>query len=174
MTSSNSSNTPLLTTKPTKMSFVDQELSNDVFNSIVRPLQQKLGSRLTKLTVFATTGRHDRALSDDLCVFVCVLLRYAFSQTVPIAELSKRTVQSAFCRSGDTQSGRACGCSFGIQSSCARGCLQLLHRDSVANPTKKNKGQPDTSTRTEQQSCAEIRITVRLSGILIVASPSRS
>ena len=34
------------------MSLVDQKLSNGVFISTVRPSQQKLGSRLTKLTVF--------------------------------------------------------------------------------------------------------------------------
>ena len=33
------------------MSFVDQELSNSVFISIVRPPQQKFGTRLTRLTV---------------------------------------------------------------------------------------------------------------------------
>ena len=104
------------------MSVVDQVLSNDVFDFIVQPLQQKLVTRLTKRTVFAPMGRHDQALSDDLCVLVCVLLRYTLSKTTPIAELSKRTVQSACYRSGDTQSGRACGCSFGIRNSYIRGC----------------------------------------------------
>ena len=50
MTCSSSSNIPLLTTRPTEMSLVDQERSNDVFNSIVRPLQRNIGSRPTKLT----------------------------------------------------------------------------------------------------------------------------
>ena len=34
--------------------------------------------------------------------------------------------------------------------------LQLLHGDSIANPTKRNKGQTDTFTGTEQRCCAEI------------------
>ena len=37
------------------MSFVDQALSHGVFNSIVRPSQQKLGTRLTKRTVTKLT-----------------------------------------------------------------------------------------------------------------------
>ena len=52
MTCSSSSNIPLLRSKVINLSFVDQELSNDVFNSTIRPPQRKLGSRLTELTVW--------------------------------------------------------------------------------------------------------------------------
>ena len=86
---------------------------------------------------------HDRALSDDLCVLVCVLPRYTFSETTPIVELSKRTVQSTCCRTGGTQSGRACECSL-VDSDFLRQRLspQLLDGDSIANPTKKEQ-RPD-------------------------------
>ena len=51
MTCSSSSSWPLFELIPTEMSFVDQELSNGVFISTVRPSQQKLVTRLTKRTI---------------------------------------------------------------------------------------------------------------------------
>ena len=51
MTCSSLSNIALLQSKVIDLSFVDQELSNGVFISTVRLLQQKLSTRLTKLTV---------------------------------------------------------------------------------------------------------------------------
>ena len=65
---------------PTEMSFVDQALSNDVFDFVVQPLQQKLVTRLTKLTVFAPRSSHDQPLSNDLCVCIAtarILENYA-------------------------------------------------------------------------------------------------
>ena len=56
MTCCNSSKIALLRSKAIEMSLVDQELSNDVFISTVRPSQQKLGSWLTKLTVGTAVG----------------------------------------------------------------------------------------------------------------------
>ena len=51
MTCPSSSNSPLLRSKPTNLSFVDQELSNGVFISARGYLQRNLGSGLTKRTV---------------------------------------------------------------------------------------------------------------------------
>ena len=51
MTCSSPSKIRLLTTIPTEMSVVDQELSIDMFISTARPLQKKVGTRLTKRTV---------------------------------------------------------------------------------------------------------------------------
>ena len=53
MTSSSSLNIPLLTIIHAEMSFVDQEPSNVVLTSARGRLQQKLGTRLTKRTVFS-------------------------------------------------------------------------------------------------------------------------
>ena len=57
MTCSYSSNIALLGSKSIDLSFLDQKLSNGVFISTVRPSQQKLGTRLTKLTVFSRFSR---------------------------------------------------------------------------------------------------------------------
>ena len=47
--------------------------------------------------------------------------------------------------------------SFRIRNSCIRGChCSCFTEIRFANPTKKNKGQTDTFTRTVEQSCAEI------------------
>ena len=51
MTCSSSSNLPLLRSKAINLSLVDQELSNDVFISILRSLWQKLGTQLTRRTL---------------------------------------------------------------------------------------------------------------------------
>ena len=124
------------------MRFADQVLSNDVLILTVRSLQQKLGTQLTKLTVFSPRSSHDEEHSTDLCVFVCVLPRYAFWTTTPIAELCKRTVQSTCCRSGDTQSDRACGCSSVLLAPLAQRSSSVMRRtnSSAARNLSRNEG----------------------------------
>ena len=51
ITFSSPSNIRLSTTIPPEMSVVDQELSIDMFISTARPLQKKVGTRLTERTV---------------------------------------------------------------------------------------------------------------------------
>ena len=61
MTSFSSSNIALLRSKAANLSFADQELSNGALISTVRPSQQKLSTRLTKLTVRAQWGAEEEA-----------------------------------------------------------------------------------------------------------------
>ena len=65
MTYSSSLNIALLQSKVTKMSLVDQKLSNGVFISTVRPSQQKLGSRLTKWTVLFCSYQEGNGTTKD-------------------------------------------------------------------------------------------------------------
>ena len=96
MTCSSSSNIPLLRSKVINLSFVDQELSNDVFNSTIRPPQRKLGSRLTELTgdqptsswSFEVFSKQERAsTTKDVpkrfhCVLVAVVVPAASPSTL--------------------------------------------------------------------------------------------
>ena len=82
MTCSSSSNMPLSTTMPTYMSFVDQELSNGVFNSTVRPSQQKLGSWLTKLTVLSTECIRFWAQIISFCSWLVVAILHGSTERV--------------------------------------------------------------------------------------------
>ena len=72
-------------------------------------------------------------------MFVCIATVHILKNCT-IAELSKRTVQSAWCRSGDTQSGRAWGCSL-VDSEFVRQRLsqQLLHGDSICESNEKEQ-----------------------------------
>ena len=103
---------------------------------------------VTNLTVFARWSSHDQALSGGLCVLVCVLPRYAFWKTVSIAELSKRTVQSACCGSGNTQSGRACGRSSVLLARLAQYSSSAMRRtNSAAARNQSRNGVRSTQVR---------------------------
>ena len=77
-----------------------------------------------------------------ICGCSSVLSRYAFSETMPISELSKRTVQSACCRSGGTQSGRTCGCSSVLLASLAQYSSSVIRRtnSTAARNLSRNEG----------------------------------